>query len=782
MPSGTACDSDVGSSGFQADGVCVCTSGTCSSNSDSAVCDTGAVYYDDESGNYFENYNDLLSYDYDFDTTGDSCDSDVNPGFSRNGMWIHSEGDYDSGHCDAFGGTVRIDASQFNYYVAGCDTSGDRCDSSTANSNDPWTQDGLCADTGSGGACVTSGWICYDGSSYFSQADADGNCDFLDRCDTNPANGAFAYNGYYSYLNCDATVGCTTDATANACCIGSGSCVSGSTCYTSGESVFDVDGNGDSDYCYARTWYDCEDTADCDPAGEYASGESNNACSGSSDCSETCSSNECVYKRYDGYGDCDVNSGCHSGVCRQDTGFSAQFLGVGMCDVASGAICTNGAADGYDMCVSGTQCLWDHDRDDNMADCSGSNCLVASGGTADVDGDGDLDYCNAGKWDDCSTDAQCGTGSYCSAGNCVTCTSAQCATIPQCRDGTGGCCDADSDCSGNDYCDDGDNSARPYRCETPTTATRGTNYVSGGLGSSGNDFAYITTSVSPTNNYCVRYDVRDTEDTNQFDIKVNQVTRIGSPVASGNDITRSHIVYNLGSWAAGTTVTEFEQITNGHTFYNILFGWWKSETGATDGSSSSSCCDSSSDCVDDYSQDNTYGCFNSGTTRNTGGGHGADLEYCSSGTWLAADSSSTACSGVGGTWIAGGDEANADCCGDDSGEDWDSNTNGVGCCCDGSQIGENAPCPGNANKWCVDGSYCSGATARDPSQTAGGTTYTLSGDDMACGCDSSGAKCTTSGTTTANGLCASSTCVTGDTDVCFTGLKLLYFISIMLKY
>ena len=34
-----------------------------------------------------------------------------------------------------------------------------------------------------------------------------------------------------------------------------------------------------------------------------------------------------------------------------------------------------------------------------------------------------------------------------------------------------------------DYCDDGDNSARPYRCETPTTATRGTNYIAAGQAS-----------------------------------------------------------------------------------------------------------------------------------------------------------------------------------------------------------------------------------------------------------------------------------------------------------
>jgi hypothetical protein len=485
----------------------------------------------------------------------------------------------------------------------------------------------------------------------------------------------------------------------------------------------------------------CDATC-CSTAAATATLENGEVCSGSK-CTGTCSGANCLVQMNNGYLDCDANAVCLSGVCAQVSVTSATS---NACDTSSGAIC-DGANDA-DMCTPSGSCVYDSNYDGTLV----TGQYVASGSVAiDVDNDGDSDYCSSGAWLDCSTDAQCGTGLYCSGGNCAGCTAAQCATVPQCRDGSGGCCDADSDCGGDDYCDDGDNSARPYICETPSTATRGTTYIPGGLGSSGNDFAYITSSVSPTSDFCIRYDVRDTEDTGQFDFKVNQVVRVGSPVASGNDITLTNIVYDLGAWAAGTSVVEFEQVVNGHTYYNVLFGWWRSEAGAVDGGASNSCCDTSTDCVDDYLIDSTYGCYNTLTERNTGGGDGADLEQCRTGTWYAADADSTACAAVAGStrWNIGGEVDGTTCCGDDASENRDVSAYNANM--DGAADGTDACCTASTD--CVDanGCYNTGLVTHD-ADADGDNDYCNAGTWNDCTAD---AQCATG----SGYHCVSSDCV-----------------------
>jgi hypothetical protein len=105
------------------------------------------------------------------------------------------------------------------------------------------------------------------------------------------------------------------------------------------------------------------------------------------------------------------------------------------------------------------------------------------------------------------------------------------------------------------------------------------------------------------------------------------------------------------------------------------------------------------------------------------------------------------------------------CCGDDSGEDWNGDAT-FGCCCDGGSIasGNDAICSGYSNYWCIDGTYCTSGSGivRDPSQTYGASQLTLSGDDIVCGCTSTGHICDTIDAGAAmNGICASSTCDTG---------------------
>ena len=121
------------------------------------------------------------------------------------------------------------------------------------------------------------------------------------------------------------------------------------------------------------------------------------------------------------------------------------------------------------MCLPTGACGYDAGCNDN-----GVTASVSSGDTTvDFDCDGDNDYCNTGLWYDCNTDSQCPSGYYCSSNDCVVCTSSECATHPNCRDGTGGCCDADTDCGALQYCDDGDGTTAVYQCEDAFQMTRG---------------------------------------------------------------------------------------------------------------------------------------------------------------------------------------------------------------------------------------------------------------------------------------------------------------------
>lgn len=241
---------------------------------------------------------------------------------------------------------------------------------------------------------------------------------------TGPRTGVTAVIDPQTGRVCDNVLACTSDAADLACCDNpTTDCVSGGGCYDTATHDYDVDANGDDEYCASGTWYDCFNAGDCDPTGEYASGETTHPCLGSSDCAEACTSNDCIYQRNDGWGDCDVAAGCVSGRCVQDTNYLATFVGSGACDANVGAICTNSAANGFDTCVEAGSglCLIDHDRDDAMNDCTGANCLRSHTETFDLDGDGDLDYCNNGTWQDCNLNAHCdGSAGYrCQASDCI---------------------------------------------------------------------------------------------------------------------------------------------------------------------------------------------------------------------------------------------------------------------------------------------------------------------------------------------------------------------------
>ncbi len=210
--------------------------------------------------------------------------------------------------------------------------------------------------------------------------------------------------------------------------------------------------------------------------------------------------------------------------------------------------------------------------------------------------------------------------------------------------------------------------------------------------------------------------------------------------------------YSTASQNTEIVFDNFEvYLTSTGTEYNVKErGGDDVPSGFNDGIST--CCNQGTSC----SKDGTT-CYATSSTTGTI----PTKAYCNGGQWIGGDASSTACTAIGTTWIAGG--ANK-CCGDDgASDDFSAGANQIGCCCDGSQIGENDNCQ-SYGQWCIDGSYCSSGIGVDPALTAGGTTYTITpgGDDEACSCTSTGYKCDNDADSITEGICASSTC---DTDL-----------------
>ena len=274
---------------------------------------------------------------------------------------------------------------------------------------------------------------------------------------------------------------------------------------------------------------------------------------------------------------------------------------------------------------------------------------------------------------ECCADTDCAAGNYCSSHVCTPCTAAQCSTIANCRNGTGGCCDADSDCNAGllQYCDDGDNSGRPYICETAISLARGTSTGASQI-STGTvkDIGWYANFTSTTD-ACVRYDTYDVEDSSQFDIRAAW-TKVVDAAGGGNELWLNYMWYDLSGQitSTGNQVVEFDAETCCHTYRNVTLGWIRPETGAVDGASSTSCCDAATDCVDDYVANGSLGCYDTNSWRDTGGGHGADTEQCRGGVWYTPDQDQTTCTNGGNYWFAAvsGGSYNP-CCGDDGGSD-----------------------------------------------------------------------------------------------------------------
>ena len=560
---------------------------------------------------------------------------------------------------------------------------------------------------GNNGVCSDS-----EGGTLSGESGAFGEYTSLGQCGCCGDDANENYNTRVAAANMDSYVSSSSD---DACCDSSTDCIDDAGCYSSGSTSRDADGDGDNDYCSAGTWQDCNTNAQCDTgAGFY------------------CSANNCINS-------CAQNSDCGAGFyCDASGTCAAQKAQGGSCDFS--ITTTDSTSESNGVCSSG-YCRDDYDSGNIDGDCdAGDECWCVTSSTScahngsvyvnaanapecqDTGASADESaewICNNGGWQP----SLCGANQYCSAGSCSACGAGQCSNYLSCRDGAI-CCDNDAECGTNKICVNehvaGSASAcgYNYQCRDVETISLGnvmsTQYSSAAFFSGGDssaddkcgDHAYAI----PAGAECVRYSVFDS-DTNPNALFVTydqgDATTWAHGTATGNDLWRYNFVVDFPDDAGHFLQWDIREYDTG--FSDIMFGYYKSEAGSVDGGNSFACCDQSSDCVDDSLQGDlvaSYGCYDTATTRDTGGGDGADLEYCSSGTWLAADSSSAACDAIAGVtkWNLGGEVSSNSCCGDDVNENKNFRVANTGMDSYASDSGDDACC--DAVNDCVNNSVC----------------------------------------------------------------------------
>lgn len=367
-----ACDSDGGTT-YNADGYCVtggtcetgsvysnagtltsgCTDGTtevlCDSNADGSEtgswsddvdgicvsgnsCATGIVFFDDEAPLYSTSIADV-DFRYTTEANGDSCDSDINnSGYIREGQAIFGIGTAGT-NCQGFGDIVSVHSN--NIFYGNCDTTDDQCDSSIADSDDPYLRDGTCVSTNC--CSSTEGEVAFGDS--LTDTDPDNSCSATPTvgrtCDDDPSDG----------INLE---GLTT--TADDCCTGSSYFALGT-----GGATDTTPYDGCSTTCTnGNTCYDIGNVASGFADSEFGLCVSGNVC----ETEDVCYSSSIYYNTL---GSCSEGDACDSDV---DT--SGYF--------ADGIVFIN---DGSELCCDGTE---------DYNDTGGSNCcyngVLLSDGTS----------------------------------------------------------------------------------------------------------------------------------------------------------------------------------------------------------------------------------------------------------------------------------------------------------------------------------------------------------------------------------------------------------------
>ncbi|MEA2003991.1 MAG: LamG-like jellyroll fold domain-containing protein, partial [archaeon] len=400
----------------------------------------------------------------------------------------------------------------------------------------------------------------------------------------------------------------------------------------------------------------------------------------------------------------------------------------------------DGSSDSSDACCNA----------DNK--CTGDGACKTSTSSYDADNDGDTDYCNAGTWIDCNSDSNCPAGSYCSGNDCITCQAEHCISHPNCRDGII-CCDDDAECGAGRICVsdqlNGEHAqcSYSYQCRAVESLALGNvmttqysiqAYWDGDSSGNGNcgDHAYSVPN-NPDGDLCFRYDSYDADgNINALVVTTDHDTDTGSSSpASGGDVWAYNYIYNASD-TANFHQLEIREWDTG--FSNVMYGYYQTEKGSTDGTDSTGCCDSATDCVDDSlkgSAARQYGCYDSGICHDTGSTE-TGAEYCDSGIWRDRDYSQAICQVSGSgctayTWMT----TAVKCCGDDGvADDFENAGAGNSCCVNGETVTHDTR--DSSNQFlCLDGEIYS-------CNSAG--TFAFDTDDGSCArrstwyCDGSG--------------------------------------------
>ncbi len=183
---GDSCDYTAGNGNFAQDGLCFddLEGALLGTNHDCNAVSGSFVYYN---GTSYRNESQQVAGDYDSatDSDGMSCDPTFTDDYSADGM-VTTDG---SKAVCTDSGTVRIDATDSDYFKATCDASADQCDLSIDDSSleSPYVQDGLCVD---GNTCDGSD-VALDGGSYYGDCDGHGG----KQCDSVATSGDYTQDG-----------------------------------------------------------------------------------------------------------------------------------------------------------------------------------------------------------------------------------------------------------------------------------------------------------------------------------------------------------------------------------------------------------------------------------------------------------------------------------------------------------------------------------------------------------------------------------------------------------
>ncbi|MBN2101520.1 MAG: hypothetical protein JW716_01465 [Candidatus Aenigmarchaeota archaeon] len=620
-------------------------------------------------------------------------------------------------------------------------------------------------------------------------------------CDS---SGDYDSSGGYCSYNCDSTTDCVFDSSLS-CSSGSSSCfddgyASGSTCYYN-------EACSSSGYTPPSTT-GCANS-DCTADGVYWNSNCvwDEACGGSG---RTASS------AGDPYG-CDYGSwGDGAGYCYNDGTHACYYSGSDRC-TGTGWSYSGSANNCRDPgVVVSTTCYWDNNGGGESNSCSSSGCTGISTTAAPTScddgswGDG-AGYCYNDAADGCY---------YNSGDRCTTSgwdyTSDSCDAEGTVADGgtSSAKCYYDYGCStsgASTGCKDGQVVTAVITCDSYTNWGNGVGYC---LGSAANACYYSGTDLCAADDdgwdystqscyaYCLDDDGTDgscttTQKANPDSTASCYYSRgcgTGGCTHSSTNLRDDYCdTCGSGGRTNGNYCPPRGTVSGGYCYYDA-----QSDGGVrTDDCSSSSCVGISSEaepssCTSGSWADGAMACW-TGTTcyyssdgcaaDDDGWDYSSDITECSAGTATCCTDSTTVWESVGctSTGVTGSSydrdtslarcESTASgcsaytwvssataCCGDDSGESFQSTSDGQDSCCNGATISDDTRCSAT-DEWAVDGTYCT-QEVYDSGSTSG---TAISGDDIVCGCDSGGNICDSYSDSdgTADGICASISCISG---------------------